>query len=132
MPRRSMTVCSMPGCPEYTHGGRCADCRAKAEQQRGTASQRGYGSRHRRHFRTAVLRRDPYCKCHGCNSCQKAGNGQCIRESAHADHWPQDRRTLVASGQDPDDPRHGRGLCGPCHSSETARHQPGGWSADQA
>ncbi|MER7155437.1 holin, partial [Streptomyces lydicus] len=52
----------------------------------------------------------------------------CGQRSAHADHYPLSRRELVARGDDPDDPRHGRGLCGPCHSSETAQHQPGGWN----
>jgi 5-methylcytosine-specific restriction protein A len=47
----------------------------------------------------------------------------------HADHWPLSRRELTEQGLDPDDPRHGRGLCARCHSSETARHQPGGWNA---
>ncbi|MEU4169452.1 holin [Streptomyces sp. NPDC026665] len=131
MPRRAMSICTTSGCPEYTNGGRCTDCQAKAEQRRGSSSQRGYGARHRTQFRAAVLRRDPVCTCRGCTACLSTDSGQCSRDSAHADHWPQDRRSLVAAGLDPDDPQHGRGLCGPCHSSETARHQPGGWAAQQ-
>jgi len=119
MTRRAMTVCSTPGCPEYTAGGRCPDCQAKAERQRGSASQRGYGTQHRRTFRAAVLARDPICVV-----CGKA-------PSRHADHHPMSRRELAAAGLDPNDPRHGRGLCQPCHSRETARHQPGGWAAGQ-
>ncbi|WP_433406947.1 hypothetical protein [Streptomyces sp. CA-146814] len=46
----------------------------------------------------------------------------------HADHWPLSKRELVARGLDEHDPRRGRGLCHSCHSSETARHQPGGWN----
>ncbi|MFE9684170.1 holin [Streptomyces sp. NPDC006285] len=131
MARRTLTICTTSGCPEYTNGGRCTGCRAEAEARRGTSTQRGYGSRHRTTFRAAVLRRDPTCVCPGCSSCLAAGSDRCVRESAHADHWPRDRRELVAAGEDPDDPQHGRGLCGPCHSSETARHQPGGWAAGQ-
>lgn len=127
--RRALTICSVPGCPEYTdQGGRCAEHRHQAEQRRGTARQRGYGREHEKRFRTGVLRRDPVCTCHGCTSCVKSGNGRCTRESQHADHWPQDRRALVAASLDPDDPQYGRGLCGSCHSYSTAREQPGGWN----
>ncbi|MGN7137245.1 holin [Streptomyces pseudogriseolus] len=129
MPRRALSICTTPGCPEYTNGGRCTSCRAQAEARRGTATQRGYGTSHRRRFRTAVLARDPNCVC---TDTSHGHDNPCDQPSRHADHWPKDRRTLVASGHDPDDPRHGRGLCGPCHSRETAAHQPGGWAADQA
>lgn len=114
---RALTVCSTPGCPNTTDRGRCAEHQRRAEQQRGTAAQRGYDSRHRRRFRARVLARDPVC-----TECHRA-------PSAHADHHPVDRRTLVARGLDPYDPRHGRGLCHPCHSTHTAHAQPGGWHA---
>ncbi len=117
MPTRARQVCSRPGCPNLTSGGRCDECKAEAEKLRGTAAQRGYGARHRNRFREGVLRRDPVCVL-----CGKS-------PSAHADHYPFDRRELVERGLDPDDPKYGRGLCGACHSSETARHQPGGWNA---
>ncbi|MFJ3793883.1 holin [Kitasatospora sp. NPDC090091] len=122
--RRALAVCTVAGCPELTDGGRCAQHRTEAERARGTARQRGYGTAHRTRFRPAVLARDPLCVC----DTQDHGHGQpCGRPSQHADHHPLSRRELAASGADPDDPRQGRGLCGPCHSSETARHQPGGW-----
>ncbi|MEU9333139.1 holin [Streptomyces sp. NPDC048290] len=114
---RELRICSTPGCPEYTTGGRCPDCRAKADKQRGTSAQRGYGTEHRRRFRAAVLARDPVCV-----ACHQA-------PSKHADHHPRSRRELQAAGLDPNDPQHGRGLCAACHSQETARHQPGGWNA---
>jgi 5-methylcytosine-specific restriction protein A len=113
--RRALTVCSVPGCPTLTDTGRCPEHRAEAERARGTARQRGYGRQHEQRFRPAVLARDPVCVL-----CQKA-------PAAHADHYPLSRRELVAAGLDPDDPRHGRGLCGPCHSRHTAQEQPGGW-----
>lgn len=117
MPRRAgWRVCSTPGCPEFSHGGRCDGCRAEAEQRRGTARQRGYGRGHEVRFRPGVLARDPVCVL-----CGKA-------PSVHADHHPLSRRELVARGQDPDDPKHGRGLCQPCHAKETAQHQPGGFN----
>ncbi|MFD9064197.1 HNH endonuclease [Kitasatospora purpeofusca] len=86
---------------------------------RPSSTAQGYGPRHRARFRAAVLRRDPRCVL-----CRKA-------LATEADHYPLSRRTLVERGLDPDDPQHGRGLCKPCHSRETAEHQPGGWAAQQ-
>ncbi|MFD9124937.1 holin [Kitasatospora sp. NPDC059571] len=114
--RRALTICTVPGCPEYTEAGRCDDHRREADARRGTARQRGYGRAHEQRFRAGVLARDPVCVL-----CSQA-------PSLHADHHPLSRRELVEAGHDPDDPRHGRGLCPSCHSSETARHQPGGWN----
>ncbi|MGE7439340.1 MULTISPECIES: holin [Kitasatospora] len=106
----------MPGCPEYTTGGRCEDHRREAEQRRGTARQCGYDRTHEREFRAAVLARDPVCVL-----CRTA-------PSKHADHYPLSRRELVAADRDPNDPSSGRGLCASRHGQETARHQPGGWA----
>lgn len=123
--RRALTVCSVPGCPHLTPAGRCPAHRSEAEQARGTARQRGYGRQHEQRFRPGVLARDPRCRC----TEQSHGHAvPCGQPSVHADHWPHSRRELVAAGLDPDDPQHGRGMCQPCHSSETARHQPGGWN----
>lgn len=114
---RALRVCSAPGCPELTDGGRCSQHRRHADRARGSAAERGYNSPGHRRFRAGVLRRDPICVL-----CHRA-------PSRHADHWPLSRRELVETHQDPNDPRFGRGLCGPCHSSQTAAHQPGGWNA---
>jgi 5-methylcytosine-specific restriction protein A len=129
MPRGTRwTVCSKPGCPEFTdQGGKCDDHRREAEQRRGTARQRGYGGAHETRFRPAVLARDPVCSCPGCPKCTDRGSA-CMRPSVHADHWPMSRRELVAARLDPDDPKHGRGLCQPCHGHHTATEQPGGWN----
>lgn len=126
MSPRALSVCSSPGCPEYTASGRCTTCKAKAEAKRGSAASRGYGTQHRRRFRAAVLERQPTCVC----TEEEHGHGSpCGQPSLHADHHPLDRRELVARGMDPDDPRHGRGLCQRCHSKVTARDLPGGWAA---
>jgi 5-methylcytosine-specific restriction protein A len=118
MPRRAgWRVCSRPGCGEFTdQGGRCPDCRAAAEKKRGTARQRGYSREHEQRFRPGVLAVHPMCVLCG------------QRPSVHADHHPLSRRQLIERGLDPNDPRYGRGLCQPCHSRETAQHQPGGWN----
>lgn len=114
MPRAAKT-CSVPGCPEITHTGRCPTHTRQADRGRGTAHHRGYGHHHRTRFREAVLARHPICTL-----CKRA-------PSAHADHYPLSRHELVRQGLDPNDPKHGRGLCQRCHSTETAKHQPGGW-----
>lgn len=112
-----MRVCSVTGCPELYDGNRsrCPEHRAAADRERGSASERGYTSAGHQAFREAVLQRDPICVL-----CR-------VRWSTVADHFPDSRRDLEAVGLDPNDPARGRGLCTPCHSIETARHQPGGW-----
>jgi len=124
---RAMHPCPVPGCPEPVPAGQgqCPAHRAHADRQRGTARQRGYGTPHEKRFRAGVLRRDPVCTCtpdHPTHEGQR-----CTERSTVADHWPRDRRTLVAQGLDPNDPSHGRGLCASCHGWQTAHHQAGGW-----
>lgn len=111
-------TCSVSGCGELIPKGtgRCTEHTRQADRRRGSATRRGYGSKHRQRFRERVLAREPYCSL-GCG-----------RKSTDADHYPLDRQTLVLRGMDPDDPDNGRGLCRSCHSSETARNQPGGWN----
>ena len=111
-----MRVCSVHGCPEIypkTEGTRCPTHRREADQNRGN---RGYGTRGHREFRTAVITRDPICTL--CKA----------RPSTIADHHPHSRRDLIDAGLNPNDPQYGRALCKPCHDSETAHHQPGGWN----
>lgn len=116
---RALKVCSVAGCPELVPPGtgRCQGHTRQAEQRRGSARARGYDRAHETRFRRQVLARDPICVL-------------CWREpSAHADHHPVDRRTLVLRGEDPNDPKHGRGCCASCHAKETAKLQPGGWNS---
>jgi 5-methylcytosine-specific restriction protein A len=113
-------ICSTPGCPHPVERGRCDGCRRSAEQHRGSAAERGYGSVRHARFRAAVLDRDPLCVV--CD----------LAVATVADHYPRSRRELLDLGLDADDPRYGRGLCHPCHGQETARLQPGGWAAENA
>lgn len=115
MGRRGLRVCSTPGCPELTTGGRCAGCQSEAEKRRGNSAQRGYGRKHQGRFRKGVLAKHPVCVI-----CRRA-------RATVADHYPLGRRELEAKGADADDPIYGRGLCGPCDSAQTAARQPGGW-----
>jgi 5-methylcytosine-specific restriction protein A len=52
-----------------------------------------------------------------------------VQFSTVADHYPLSRRELVELGLNPNDPQYGRGLDHRCHSIETARNQPGGFTA---
>jgi len=123
--RARLRICNVPGCPEYTTTSRCDEHTRAADHARGTARQRGYDTGHEKHFRPAVLAREPRCVCDD----ETHGHDQpCGAPSVHADHWPLSRRELVARNLNPDDPKHGRGLCGPCHSKHTATEQPGGWN----
>lgn len=131
MPDRPPSPCTRTGCPNLVHGGgRCPQCRLderrNSDDVRGSANARGYGRAHRERFRRGVLRRDPYCRC--TDAGHDHDDGPCLRASTVADHWPIDRRQLVRIGLDPNDPRHGRGLCQACDAKQTARRQPGGWN----
>lgn len=113
---RARRVCTTPGCPELVTTGRCPNCRRTADQARGTRQQRGYDTRWERR-RATYLARHPFCQL-------------CPATATVADHWPRSRRDLVAAGvPDPDADQHLRPLCAPCHSRQTAQHQPGGWHA---
>ena len=113
MPAKPLGRCPVCG---RRSSGRCESCAAAAERARGSAASRGYGTQHEARFRRRVLTRDPVCVL-----CRRA-------LSTVADHFPLSRRELVAAGMDPNDPRHGRGLCARCHSKATAELQPGGWN----
>jgi len=63
-----------------------------------------------------VLARDPICV-----ACYSA-------RSTVADHYPLDKRELIARDMDDNDPQYGRGLCKRCHDQHTAEAQPGGWA----
>lgn len=119
MPRALKRPCPVPGCPVLVSSGRCADHERDAEERRGSSAERGYNSPGHMIFREEVLARDPICVL-----CMR-------RPSQEADHFPVSRKGLITLGLNPDHPKRGRGLCKPCHSSETAKHQPGGWNRPQ-
>jgi 5-methylcytosine-specific restriction protein A len=136
MPKRPPTPCSFRGQPAcatlvFGGGGKCdehktAARRASAKFRRERGEQPVYGASHRGRFRRGVLRKHPHCQCDLLDHNWHPG-GPCPHGSTDADHWPIDKRALLALGMDSDDPAHGRGLCHRCHSSSTARLQPGGW-----
>jgi 5-methylcytosine-specific restriction protein A len=118
MALRPLNHCTTPGCPGRAEKGRCAPCRRK---QVATAPNKGprYGG-------TWPARRLEYLFAHP----------RCILCSMQAsvpDHYPLDRRTLIAMlVGDPDADEYLRPLCKHCHDIETAIHQPGGWHRDRS
>ena len=60
MPSSPLKYCSQPGCPQKVTGGACEDHRKGSEQQRGSASSRGYGARWRA-IRKAWIASHPFC-----------------------------------------------------------------------
>jgi 5-methylcytosine-specific restriction protein A len=118
-------VCSTSGCGVLHQGtGRCPSCRADADKKRRPKGN-PYSTRGHQAFREGVLAKHPRCVCRG--ECGKHDT-MCARPSTVADHWPLEREELIAAGMNPNDPRHGRGLCAPCHGGKTARTRPGGWN----
>ncbi|RSO03580.1 HNH endonuclease [Streptomyces sp. WAC 06783] len=119
MPRKPRTPCSQPGCSELTNGGACPEHKRQREQQRGSASKRGYDVDWQRK-RKAYLYANSWCVL-------------CSRAANVADHWPLSRKQLEERHEpNPDAPKHLRPLCKSCHNSETAKNQPGGWAAEKA
>lgn len=115
---RALKVCSTVGCPTLTAVGRCDACRAKAEQARGTRTQRGYTNAWLR-ISERYLARHPLCVV------RRPG---CTLVATVSDHYPVSRRDLVAQGvRDPDADHRLRPVCAQCHGRETAVYQPGGW-----
>lgn len=117
MPTYSCTICGLISvkklCP--THQAEKDAAYKASEAKRGTARQRGYDAAWERK-RKAFLAKHPTCLL--CPSPARVG-----------DHHPYSRRELVAMGvTDPDAEMYLRPLCVPCHSSETGKHQPGGWN----
>lgn len=111
----SWNICNETGCPEITQAPKCEAHSKQRERKRYDTRDKGYYTAGHRAFRALVLHRDPICVlCH-------------IAIATDADHHPRDRKQLVLEGMDPNAPEHGRGLCRPCHSRETALNQPGGW-----
>lgn len=113
MPRRNLAPCTEPGCPELTRNNKCTT--HQPADNRPTSSERGYDADWRRD-RKRYLTAFPICAL-------------CGRPSQVPDHWPTSRVELIAAGvTDPDAWHRLRPLCTPCHNSETAVHQPGGWN----
>lgn len=112
MPRRALTPCSAPGCPELTAGRRYCLKHRKAEYRRidavrPSAAERGYTSPEWKALRLRVLTRDPLCVV-----CRQV-------PSSIADH-------IVPKAQGGQDVLSNlRGVCRQCDSRDTAKYDGG-------
>ena len=112
MARRPGSACRRSGCPGIVHDGVCSTCgplrkrsRAEHDAKRGTAAQRGYGSRWRR-LRELFLRAHPLCA-----DCLRHGRAVAATDVHH----------LVAKRDGGgDDESNLEALCHSCHSRRTA------------
>ncbi|MGH3927542.1 MAG: hypothetical protein ACRDTT_32565, partial [Pseudonocardiaceae bacterium] len=67
MPRRNaLAVCTTPGCPTLTPGGRCPTCTRVAGKRRGSARAKGNYDAKWIRTRRAYLVAHPYCECDDC------------------------------------------------------------------
>ena len=100
--------CLEPGCPALTQGRRCPRHeRAYASRPERQRAQAAYQTLEWRQLRAAVLVRDPICR-----ECGQVPSSTAAHIVARADGGQDTMANL-------------RGLCGPCHSSETAERDGG-------
>lgn len=132
-----MAICLQPGCPAIVSSGRCPEHQPQARQarnqtqalQRGTAAQRGYGSRWRERS-TAFRRKYPFCgqRPHGLppvmSQCFEQGLKTLVigtdehkRPRGHVDH-------VVPHRNDPrlmwDELGNWQSLCARCHGAKSS------------
>ncbi len=114
MPHPPLRPCTVPGCPQRTNGGRCAN-HQRAGPTRRREDRALYGPDWPRR-RLDYLTRHPRCQ-------------RCGRLAHVADPHPEGIRSLRRRGApDPHADHRLRPLCWPCHSQETGRREPGGWN----
>ena len=122
MPRRPKKPCAAPGCPELIKPGQtyCTKHRRETykryDEQRGTASQRGYGSRWARYARI-FKRAHPLCR-----ACELEGR---VTPTHVVDH--------IEPIEGPDDPlfwdpSNHQSLCERCHNVKRATEDKETWS----
>ena len=118
MPKRPLKPCSYPGCPALVaDGSRCEKHRKQEtqryDQQRGTASSRGYGVRWQR-YRIWFLRQNPLCV-------------ECLKDDRLKPSTDVDHIQAVSGPNDPLfwDPINHQALCHECHSRKTAKENGG-------
>lgn len=117
--RRAMSVCTTPGCPTLTQGGRCDACRVTAQRSRRGSARAGYDTRWQR-TRRAYLMDHPLCECDEC-------------EAMPAPLRPPATEVDHIDGLGPLGPRghdwsNLRAMTKAHHSRATALAQPGGWA----
>lgn len=111
MPRRALSVCPVPGCPELSPSGKCDEHRRAADRARGSGAARGWSKRWAA-FRLRYLRDHPMCEC-GPDCCPEG----CDQPATDVDHIDGTGR----NGPRAYDPTNLQALSHACHSRKTAR-----------
>lgn len=117
--RKALSVCTTPGCPTLTPGGRCPDCAQVASQGRGSARGKGYDARWERTKRD-YLAVHPHCECDECMALPQIMRPWAV-EVHHKDG-------LGPNGPRGHDWSNLMAVTHAHHSRITAREQPGGWN----
>ena len=102
MPKRPLHPCSRCTVNLTANRGPCDTCARHVDHARGTSSQRGYGTMHRKR-RMLVLHRDPFCVA--CDAVSK------LEASTVYDHI-----VPIEAGGDASDLDNAQGLCARCHN----------------
>ena len=105
--------CTWPGCTQLTDGGRCVQHRQQADQQRGSARERGYTSAWQK-ARAAYLNSHPLCL-----SCERLGR---VVAASVVDHRTPHRGDKALFW---DSTGNWQPLCKPCHDRKTASEDGG-------
>lgn len=104
------SVCSYPGCPTLTHGGRCpVHMPARPVDRRASAADRGY-DHHWARYSLTYREANPYCR-------------QCMAEGRRTATDVVDHIVPVTGREDPGfwDPSNHQPLCRSHHASKTAQ-----------
>ena len=116
VPSKPLRPCGQPGCPELTRDGYCDKHKRQTQRdydrQRGTAAQRGYGSRWQKASK-GFLRANPLCVY-----CLKAGD---LRPSEVTDHIIPHKGDMGLFW----DRSNWQALCKRCHDAKTATEDGG-------
>src|SRR3990167_645716 len=129
-----MKTCHTPRCPTLTRDRYCPPCATRHaaitnqayDADRGTASQRGYGSRWRR-YRTWFLAQYPLCGMRPAIAQHPSTWSRCLQEGRSVAASVVDHTVPITGPTDPRffDPLEHEALCKPCHDRKRqyeARH----------
>jgi 5-methylcytosine-specific restriction protein A len=110
MPRRALSPCTAPGCPNLTRTRRCGDHATSGDNRRDSAARRGYDNTHWRPKRDAQLRREPLC-------------GHCRDNTGQLTPATQVDHIIPKAQGGTDHPENLQSLCAPCHSRKTQQER---------
>lgn len=99
MPQKPPHPCNRPGCPKLTTARFCEAHAQYHEQQRGSASSRGFDHEWRTRTRPRILARDPFCR-------------KCKRKPSTQVH-----HVIARARGGSDDDENLEGWCRPCHDA---------------